>query len=267
MRKDEVKNDLKNMIELLVKDLNTNNKNDMDNIIQEIKKCKLGIDDPEKFHSFVSYPLENYLNIIANELHETPTIKNSNKCNFIYSQYSFLKHNIEKLCIQREGRSCCADKSRSIIKMFLKYSLNGEIPDFNPDVEVYFFPKFGTYTDWMNFCDGLYELFYGKNNLYLIALNTLLTSEIRKYKHILHTWYIKLNTGEEINIGNTWDNDIKSPVDNEYFDLGDCYLICDHLLNKLGYKLHKDESMILDYYEVPKYQVDNIYYNSSEIMC
>lgn len=183
------------------------------------------------------------------------------------SDYDFLEHNIRELCVLREGSGCCADKSRYILKMYLGYSLAGETPEFNPDIEHYWMPKFGTNQEWINLCDGLYHLYYGRVDQYVKSYHALIQAEIRKYKHILHTWYIRFKDGETVKFDTTWDDKQDNPLGNEYFDKGDYYIIYKKYVENRGYEIYEDEELLFNHNcKVPKSDIDKIYKISEEKM-
>lgn len=263
---------LKECIEGLFNSITAKQKKESQELIksslEKLKESALRLSDPEHFNLYVVYKLNKGVREIANTMHEAPVkeIKDTDKPNFIFLHYSFLEHNICQLCVLREGSSCCADKSRSILKMYLKYSLTGEIPKFNPDEEHYYIPKFGNYEQWMALCDGLYSLYYGHTEKYFIAYNALIQAEIRKYKHILHTWYIRFSDGEVIKFNNSWDDKQENPLANEYFDKGDYYVIYKNYVKHRNYEAYEDEDFVRNYCKVPKTDISEIYKISEETM-
>lgn len=236
--------------------------------LEKLKSSGFNFSNPENFNLHLVYKLNNAIKEIADTMHEAPKagIKDTGKPNFIYLHYDFLEHNIRELCVLREGSGCCADKSRYIIKMYLSYSLTGEIPSFDPSIEHYWMPKFGTNQEWINLCDGLYHLYYGRVEEYIKSYHTLIQSEIRKYKHILHNWYIKFKDGETVKFDTTWDDKQDNPLDNEYFDKGDYYIIYKKYVKDRNYEKHEDEEFIRNYCKVPKTDIDKIYKVSEKRM-
>lgn len=236
--------------------------------LEKLNQSGFKLSDPEHFNLYVVYKLNKGVKEIAKTMHDAPVkeIKDTNKPNFIYLHYDFLEHNIRELCVLREGSSCCADKSRSILGMYLSYSLTGKILEFNPDVEHYWIPKFGNYEQWVKLCDGLYSLYYGKTQEYFKAYNDLIQVEIRRYKHILHTWYIRFKDGEVIKFNNTWDDKQENPLNNEYFDKGDYYVVYEKYVKNRNYESYENDDFIRNYCKVPKADIDEIYKVSEEKM-
>jgi len=218
------------------------------------------------------FKLEKGLRQIANAMHDNPkdTLKDTHKPNFLYTNYSYMEHHISELCELREGSSCCVDKARFIIKMYLKYALTGEIPDFNPSIEKWNEPNFGTYQEWIDLCDGLYKLYYGKPEDYFKSYNKLIQSELRKYKHILHTWYIKFNDGEIIKVYETWDKDTENPLENEaYSDNNNYFVMKRYLMERIkkgiSYEIDDETNLFEPFCKVPKNEIKEIYKTSKEI--
>lgn len=237
--------------------------------LEYAKDSNIDISNPEHFDLFVGQQIYRTLDLTARKLHEKPTTKNRYKADFVYTQYDFLSSHIETLCDLKEGSTCRADKSRFIIEMFLNYSINGTIPDFNPDAENYWIPKFGDYKMWMNYCDSLYELYRGRPENYIKSYKQLLDSEKRTYKHLSRLWYAKFKNGEIVNIGNTWDDNLELPI--EKIDEKNIYILHKRRAPK-GYDLqqHKSEEdddcfFSKNYLQVPFDIVEDIYYETEEV--
>lgn len=233
--------------------------------LEKLNQSGFKVSNPEHFNLCLVYKLNKGVKEIANTMHDAPAdgIKDTCKPNFIYLHYDFLEHNIRELCVLREGSSCCADKSRAVIKMYLNYSLTAKVPEFNPDIERYWIPKFGTYQEWIDLCEGLYSLYYGNTQQYFKSYNALIQSEIRRYKHILHTWYIKFTDGEVIKFSHTWDDKQENPLNDECFDKGDFYLVLKNYVKNRNYAISNDDKY---YCIVPKNDIDEIYKVSEEKM-
>jgi len=240
----------------------------VEEVIEKFKLSNIDISDPENFSLFISSRLNDSLQHLSSLLHDTPldTIKDKYKTAFIYSNYRFLKSNIEELCVKREGSSCSADKSRWIIGNYLKYSLTEEIPDINTEEEHYWIPKFGSGEEWMLFCDGLYGLFYGHTEKYLNSYNTLLRQNLRTYKHILHKWFIEFKDGEIIQFDYTWDKSIDSPLNDCWAEKPTHYLIHRKHVGHRDYETHAESHKFFEdhFCKVPKNDINKIYKESEE---
>ena len=227
------------------------------------------IKTPEDFNCFIGFKVNNCMEAIAKTLHAAPAIKNTHLADFIFVNYDFLEHNIEKLCILREGSGCCADKSRHIINMFLQYSIDGVVPEFDSTVEQYWIPNFGDNQMWIDLCNGLYRLYYGHTEEYFKAYRALIECDIRKFKHIKHDWYIKFKDGKEVKYTNTWDKNTENPLKMDTHK--DCYIIRKSTIGECDYPAYdpKDEEFAFlyrGYVCVPKEDVE-IYSVDTEIMC
>lgn len=236
-----------------------------------IKESKVNLDNPDNFNCFINHKLKRGVELIANNLHEPSVCRDKNKPNFIYANYSFLERNIRQLCILREGSSCCADKSRYILKMYLQYSIDGKIPDFDPNLEKYWIPNFGDNKMWMEYCDSLCSLYYGRTEMYFKAYNDLLQCEIRKFKHLLHRWYLELKDGDVIEIGQTWDDSLDCPL-SSYYDKGDFYILNKRFVKDKDFEVfvsEDEEEKFLygnNYIKLPKSEINKTYYKTEEQM-
>lgn len=233
-----------------------------------MKESKYKLNDPENFDLFINNKVDNVIETLTEGLHDPTKCKDTYKPNFIYRQYGFLERNIEKLCEDREGFSCSADKSRHIMRLYLKYVLTGDVPEINPGKKDYWSPKFGDGQTWMDFCDGLYELYYGRTEKYLMSLNILLKAEIKRFERTLHLWYLEFNDGEIIQVGNTWDENLTCPmklVDGKDFYIINKKKVANKDLDK--YEVSDDSTLAFlydNYVKIPNTEVRG-FFKKSEI--
>lgn len=268
-----MENNLKKCIESLFDSLNSESEIEALNLfgkaIEYAKNSDTDIKDPEIFDLYVNHKIDRGIELLANTLHEPSISKNKHKPNFIYKNYKFLESHIRELCILREGHSCCADKSRHILNMYMNYSINGNIPEFNPNDENFYFPNFGDYKMWIEFCDSLYKLYYGHTKEYFKSYNDLIQCEIRKYKHILHRWNIELYNGTTFEFYQSWDNYNENPLE-DFFDKGDFYIMHKRKVKDMNFHIYeptnKDEKLLYkNYVQIPKSKVKQIYKTSEEL--
>jgi hypothetical protein len=91
----------------------------------------------------------------------------------IVLHWSFYENHLEKLIDKFEGYGCVADKSRSLLRKYLKGKLEGIEPDFSEGRKEYWEPKFGSIEQWMSYIEALMFLRYGKVENYLSAYLSL----------------------------------------------------------------------------------------------
>ncbi|WP_097025405.1 hypothetical protein [Clostridium peptidivorans] len=238
--------------------------------ISHAKESKVKINNPENFDCFINHKLKKGVKLLASTLHEPSVCKDKNKPNFIYANYGFLENHIKNLCVLREGSSCCADKSRYILKMYLEYSITGKIPSFNPNVEKYWIPNFGDNQMWVNYCDSLCRLYYGYTEEYFKAYNSLIQCEIRKFKHILHRWFVEYRNGEIIEFTTSWDerteNPLKTDMEGDYYIINKKYT---GTVETEPYDATDEEFQFLYRHcvKVHKDKIARIYHTDEERMC
>jgi hypothetical protein len=242
------------------------------NALANLEESEYKIDGPEDFDCFIMHKVHNGLKVITRTMHEAPSeeIKDKSKADFIFINYGFLERNIRELCKLREGSSCCADKSRYILKMYLKYSIDGEIPEFNANVEHYWIPNFGDNQMWIKYCDSLYRLYYGDAKEYFMAYNSLIQCKIRKFKHILHKWFIEYTNGEITQFATSWDERTENPL--KLYQVGDYYIINKKYTGSIETEPYNpvDEEFKFLYrncVKVHKDKVAHIYYENEEKLC
>lgn len=225
--------------------------------------------DPDVFHTILVFQQNNAMEQIAEDLHE-PCKKreNQHKANFVFTNYDFLENHIRKLIESRCGLGCVADKCRTIIREYLKWLISGELDEFNPEIECYWIPKFGMYSDWFEYCDSLYELYHGRLQNYLEIYNKLLTCEIRRYKHLQHNWFLKLIEADPFKFTTTYDKHIENPLD-DYYTQNDMYLIQKRVIPRNLYERFSepaaDERQMRLLKAIPIHEVEKIYYETKEI--
>lgn len=234
-----------------------------------IKKLKdKGFNKPEDFNYLFVYKLQSLLNYISRRLHD-PSINNegNEKISFIYINYRYLEENITELCRQKDGSSCCADKGRTIVEIYFNYCLTGKKIKLNPTKESFGVPRFGTFEQWMAYCDGLYNLYYGRPTDYIKSYTELIKSERKLFKYIYNNWYIKFKDGVSVMIDITYDDDKENPLNNDFYDKGDYYKIPRRCFSKTDKIFEIYDSSILgrNYYKVLKSEIENIYMESQEV--
>lgn len=242
------------------------------NALANLEESEYKIDGPEDFNCFIMYKVNNGLKAITRTMHEAPgeEIKDKSKADFIFINYGFLERNIRELCTLREGSACCADKSRHILNMYLEYALHGTMPNFDPTIEHYWTPNFGDNEMWINLCNGLYRLYYGYTEEYFKAYNSLIQCEIRRFKHILHRWFIEYINGEVVQFTTSWDDSTNNPLKTD--KEGDYYIINKKYTGSIEtepYNAADEEFKFLykDCVKVHKDKIARIYYEDEERMC
>lgn len=231
-------------------------------LTEQLLKSPYDLREPENYHIMFQFQLNTILENAVSPLHKTKdsSVRDKHKAQFIYLNYSYLSRNIEKLVKMRMGTSAYSvDVSRTIIEMYLEYSLTESIPETDYE-EHYWLPRFGENEDWMDFCDGLYLLYYGHNELYLNTLKVLMESKIRRYKHIRHKHIITFNNGFKIEIGNTYDDKTDYNLEEE----NDCYLI-PKIKVTFENQYQTTKKLWIDYYMVPKTEIKEMNKESEPI--
>ena len=199
------------------------NKETVKEIIKIMDETNYNFSDPDTFNCMFAFPLEQLLESIVINLHKEISIevKDKHKPEFIFIHYSYLKSNIEKLIEKKmNDMSCVADRSRHILKMYLEYSLTGIIPK-DCFEEHFWLPKFGNNKQWIDFCDGLYLLYYGKNEQYLESYNELIHADIRQYAHVKYSLVATLKNNEKVIMDECYDRGFaKLPIaENGFFNI------------------------------------------------
>ena len=131
-----------------------------------------GFDNYEEFYFAVIYPFEQMLDgFVRSE------ISDNGDAVFLMTNSQFVESHFEGIVKNKEGFSCCADKSRTIMKMLIKFYSTGEKIEFDYDAEYTFhLPKtvFKTHDQIIDFYKGVKDLFYGSSQKYLKSLKATL---------------------------------------------------------------------------------------------
>lgn len=138
--------------------------------------CEAGgfneFDDHESFYFSVIYPFEQFTDgMIRAE------VSNNDDVVFILKNQQFIESHFQELIKTYEGFACCADKSRTIIEVLLRFFMTGNEIKFNLDGEYTFhLPKivFRDHESIIQFYNALKGLFYGKNKRYIEVLSDII---------------------------------------------------------------------------------------------
>jgi hypothetical protein len=249
MKDNNLKEVFNSIFDSIIESENQETKKQYKDIINKLKNSNFNIEKPEIFDCMIKYQMEKVLNIVIDELCNS----SNDKVQFLFNNYNFIKYHLEKLIVLKEGISCSADKSRHIILSYKDYLINNIIPKLKNEKHYNIF-NFGEYQDWFDFCDSIYELYYGDIKDYLNIYKKLLNSEIRTYKTTHYFWYIKLKDKDylfydtfmkdhplqengELDLINSWAIEKREELDypiwekSEYFyvipknDIIECYCI------------------------------------------
>jgi hypothetical protein len=126
--------------------------------------------EPEDFHTWLLYPLSSAVDgLLYSEL-------GTEEARFLVKHYRFVESHFERLIVKYEGRACCADKARTILKRLLSFLTTGKEIAFDYNEQYTFhLPRciFTTHEDILMFFKGLHNLYYGNPDQYLQALLAL----------------------------------------------------------------------------------------------
>lgn len=238
-----MKSAINEIINSILKDNEKEQEDIIRSVLEKMQESLIDMSDPDHFYTMFIFPLQNASSVLAKNLHENPIDKkNSFKLDFLFTNYGFLSSHIEKLISSRCGSCCVCDCSRNILNIYKTFLLTNIIPEDDFSEEHYWIPKFGTYKEWISYCDSLYELYYGNPLKYLTSYSALVSSDIRKYQHTIHKWFLKWKDGNEYHFYDTYDSDEKNPLDEYYAD-NEFYLINKRYLPNASYETAKEKRM------------------------
>ena len=138
-----------------------------DPLFQFLEKEKEWLGDPEIMNTMINFKFQSIIReCVTKAYNSTDWI-----LLLIYTNYNLFENNVTEITTSLEGASCCADRSRTIIKSYIDYRISGNLPVWK---DSYSTPKKGTPQQWMNFIEGVANIFYGKPKKYLLAVKELL---------------------------------------------------------------------------------------------
>lgn len=180
--KDNIKEALTDILSTIIANNEEETRINYGEIIKKFRHSGYDLDNPDTFNVMVNFEIERVLGLVASELSPSPyNLDNLEAIKFIFLNYTFLESNIEKLITKREGSCCCTDKAGHILEAYMDYLVRDFVPETKTDRHFYVF-NFGEYKDWFDFCGGLFRLYYGDNEKYLLSYKKLLESDLRNQK-------------------------------------------------------------------------------------
>lgn len=133
--------------------------------------CFETVDSFEEFYLGLIFPHEQFISgLIKSEISKNDDIV------FIFKNSHFLERHFEYWIEKVEGFTCCADKTRTIIKRLIDFYKNGTKIEFDYTAEYTFhLPTvvFKNHESIVEFYEGLKYLKYGNPTLYLKSIQNL----------------------------------------------------------------------------------------------
>lgn len=128
------------------------------------EKCKTKINNIEDFYFNLIYPFKKFIaGLIKVEISKNDDVA------FILQNSQFIDRHFVKWIEKIEGRACCADKSKTILRKLFEFYKNNEKIKFDYTQKYTFhLPKiiFKTHEDIIGFYEGLKNLYYGNSEKY-----------------------------------------------------------------------------------------------------
>ena len=141
------------------------------NPVLESARQSIRANDPETFTYLFASELERMVDgLLADEL------PNSEEAKFLFKHYRFVEAHIERLFIRFEGRPCCVDKARTVLRQLLHFYTAGRRIEFDYTQEyTYHLPTrvLKAHDEIVAFFRALMELHFGFPEKYLKALLNL----------------------------------------------------------------------------------------------
>lgn len=124
--------------------------------------------DTGGFYYKFMHPIDNLVDgLLAAEL------PGSSDARFIFKNSQFVECHFRALIEQYDGNSCCADKTRTVVKALLTYLTTGKDIAFDHTQKYTFhLPKkvFTTHQEVLQYFKAVQRLFYGQSDAYMTVL-------------------------------------------------------------------------------------------------
>ncbi|HDR7922569.1 hypothetical protein [Bacillus paranthracis] len=177
--KTQIKKDFESMMSNMLQALANSTNNEMvrkynQEIQTTILKYEKFLKDPSSFDSLINHELSEILEVCVLNLYPELEGNSFYRMSFLYQHYQFIELHLENFIEQAEGSPCSTDKAKWIIENYRAFIISEEIPTFKVEKKDWWKPKFGTGEQWMNLCDSLQGLYYGKPIKYLGAIQALM---------------------------------------------------------------------------------------------
>ena len=130
--------------------------------------------DYEQFYFGLLYPFGQMIDGLLEDVTHSPEAR------FLLKNSRFVESHFQRLIEEREGATCSADKSRTIMRVLLRFYMTGEEIQFSYDQKfTYHLPKtvFTTHDDIVGYFMSLYSLYYGQPAAYIGILANILQKE------------------------------------------------------------------------------------------
>lgn len=132
----------------------------------------------EQFDWDLIDPLEDIATSIIEEKYEGKT--ENGQLVFLLTKQAFIRGHLSRLFQRFEGLACSADKERTVFNAIARWLINGDEIKFNYHGSYTFqLPKriLTTHKDVINYFVAIYNLYYGRSDLYL--------NELKKFSDIV----------------------------------------------------------------------------------
>ncbi len=126
------------------------------------------------FYYFTTYPFNNILKSVAAQFYEC---KDMNFLNVLLN-IKFYEHNLNKVMANFYGGACSVDKSRNVIRTYLRKLKTGELAKWGKS---YSTPETCSQELWMEYIESLDDLFYGYIDKYLVVYQKLIIEHKKEY--------------------------------------------------------------------------------------
>ena len=127
--------------------------------------------DPEDFY-FLG-PVRQFEDLLETAIKDATKLVNPCAIE-IWMDWNFFESHLNTICRSFYGFACCADKSRSILRSYIKHADAGTTPEF--DASKYYNPATGTGKEWMQMVLGIRSLRFGQYIPFATALAALMES-------------------------------------------------------------------------------------------
>ena len=168
MKKEELKKAMTTIFDSIISDVKAESQSNP--LFDFILSNKEWIGDPEEMDIMINHKFKNIIEECVSQTYNSE----DHIIGMIYTNWGLFDNNVTELTTRLEGSGCCADRGRTIVKSYIGYKITGNLPVWDDN---YGSPKKGTPLQWMNFIEGIANLYYGRPDKYLMAFKELIAQQ------------------------------------------------------------------------------------------
>lgn len=142
-------------------------------LIEELSQVK-NVPEETEFYFFTTHPFNTILKSVASKFYECKDFLFLD----VLLNIKFYEHNLNKVMANFYGSACSVDKSRNVIRTYLKKLKTGNLEKWGKS---YSTPETCSQNLWTEYMESLNDLYYGNVDRYLLVYQKLISQHNKEY--------------------------------------------------------------------------------------